>query len=144
MGGGQEWTIIENITGVDISKCLTNFAITGSMGNITELRKLDYGFAKKHAAALQLLIKPGKIKEVIGIDEVLKLGSVVGYHISHKAGDIIKNIGTSENVFMRILLVGNSKEELIDDQLYIERTLKVYDENNENLILSTVENRYNS
>ena len=144
MGGGQEWSIIKNITGVDISKCLTNFAITGSMGFVENLRKLDHGFASKHAAALQLLIKPGTIRKIHGVDNALMLKSVVSHHISHTIGDTISGIGTSDSVFMRVLLVGDSKEKLLNDQLQIEKTIKVLDKKNKNLgkDLDSLKNRF--
>jgi Carbamoylphosphate synthase large subunit (split gene in MJ) len=140
MGGGQEWKIIAHVSGVDISNCLTNFAVTGTMGNVELLRKLEW--KEKNAATLQLLLRPGTISKIEGLDEILKLDSIVGYHISHGIGDTISNLGTSDNVFMRILLVSNDSEQLILDQIYIEDKIKVIDDcKGENILLSTVKSR---
>lgn len=104
MGGAQDWRIAEAASGVNIANLLTNFAMTGSMGDINEVKKIDKAFAKKFSALLYYDLKVGTIAEIKGIEEILKLPGVVGYHQCHHIGDTIESYGTANNVAIRFIL----------------------------------------
>jgi biotin carboxylase len=111
MGGAQDWRIAEAASGVNIANLLTNFAITGSMGDNEEIKKIDHAFAKKFSALLYYDLKIGTIASIDGIDDVLKLPGIVGYHQCHKVGDTIDGYGTANNVAMRFIVSCDSFEE---------------------------------
>ena len=113
MGGAQDWRIAEAASGVNIANLLTNFAMTGSMGNQEEIKKIDRAFANKHSALLYYDLKVGTIASITGIDEVLKLPGVVGYHQCHEVGDTIDGYGTANNVAMRFIVSCTTREEFV-------------------------------
>lgn len=111
MGGAQDWRVAEAASGVNIANLLTNFAMTGSMGSTDGIKKIDRAFASKYSALLYYDLMVGTIGDVSGIDEILKLPGVVGYHQCHYVGDVIDGYGTANNVAIRFILSCDSYEE---------------------------------
>lgn len=114
MGGAQDWRVVEAACGVNIANLLTNFAITGKMGEISEIEKIDKAFAKKYSALLYYDLLVGKIGYIKGIEDVLALPGIKGYHQNHKEGDVIDSYGTAINVAMRFIVSCDTKEDFID------------------------------
>lgn len=135
MGGAQDWRIVAHITGVNISDMLTNFALTGHMGDCSALISIDHKFADKSAAMLYFLAREGVIGSILGIDRVAKLKSVIGYHLSHVEGDQIKQSGTSDHVVARFLLVCDNHEQLKNEIVTIQNHVKILDENGDDMLL---------
>ncbi len=133
MGGAQDWRIPGYITGVDISKLLTNFAITGEMGDSDFVKKIDKGFADKASALFYFDIKPGIFGKVEGIESCLNLDGVVGYHLCHQAGDEIIGYGTADNVALRFILVCDFWKELKELMFKIQDIIVVTDANGEDM-----------
>jgi len=135
MGGAQDWRIVAAISGVNISELLTNFALTGEMGECCDISKVDNKFIEKSSAMLYFLVRKGKIGKIIGMDEVLNVESVIGYHMSHVEGDIVKHNGTSDHVVMRLLMVCENRKQLKDDIINIQRKISIVDDNGEDMLL---------
>ena len=134
MGGAQDWRIVAEASGVDISKCLTNFAITGSMGNTEEIRKVDKAFANRQSALLYFDLRPGVIGEIRGIEDALKVNGVAGYHQNHYVGDEISTYGTSNNVAMRFIVSCTTKEEFVKTVHEIQKRIIIKDINGKSMI----------
>ena len=113
MGGAQDWRVVEAASGVNIADLLTNFAITGSMGNDAEIQKIDGAFVNKCSALLYYDLKIGKIGSISGVDDILKLPGIVGYHQCHSVGDVIGSYGTSNNVAIRFIVSCDTREEFL-------------------------------
>jgi biotin carboxylase len=135
LGGAQDWRIVAAITGVNISRLLTTFALTGSMGDSRIVRNIDGAFAHKSAAMLYFLVREGKIKKIHGLSEALSLGSVVGHHLSHVEGDVVRQFGTSDHVVMRILLVCDDNVQLRNNLKAIQNVIAIVDDTGDNMLL---------
>lgn len=135
MGGAQDWRIVDAITGIDVSDLLTNFAITGKMGDQSEIANIDKQFIKKSSALLYFLVNLGTIGKIIGIEEALKVNGVIGYHAPHKDGDKVVNRGTVDHVALRFLLVCDNNGMLKDTIKKIQSIIKIVDENGNDMLL---------
>ena len=135
MGGAQDWRIVANISGIDVSDLLTNFAITGEMGSKDDISKIDKSFTSRSSALLYFLVRLGKIGSIKGVEEALKVDGVIGYHIPHKEGDIITKKGTVEHVAIRFLLVCENNIELKKSMKKIQDIIKINDEQGQNMLL---------
>lgn len=135
MGGAQDWRIVDRISGVNISTLLTNFAMTGSMGDISKIRKVDKAFIRKSSAMLYFLCNLGHIDKIIGLQESARIDSVIGYHLSHEEGDEIKQFGTSDHVVVRFLMVADTKDELKRDIQKIQSFFDVLDKEGKSMLL---------
>jgi hypothetical protein len=141
MGGAQDWLIVEKIAGVNISKLMTNFALTGVMGDSNLIQKLVKKFIEKISTMFYVIVVSGKIEKISGLEYLSNYKTVIGYHLAHKEGDMVSKIGTADHVVMRILMVADNSEELISDYLSIKSKLQVLDEHGENMIIDSFDPR---
>jgi hypothetical protein len=135
MGGAQDWRIVTAITGVDISSLLTHYALYGTMGCNGGVDKLDGGFADKAACMEYFLVREGTIGKIGGLPEVTGRKSVIGYHLSHEEGDVVKYTGTSDHVVMRLLLVCDDQDALRREMDTIRDLITITDTNGEDMLL---------
>ena len=134
MGGAQDWRIVDAACGVNIANLLTNFAITGSMGDDKEISKIDMAFTKKFSALLYYDLLIGEIGSIEGIEEILKLPGVKGYHQCHKIGDKISTYGTSNNVALRFIVSCDTKDEFVKTVKQANILMKIKDIDGNNMI----------
>lgn len=134
MGGAQDWRVVEAACGVNIANLLTNFAMTGQMGNIADVSKIDRAFAKKFSALLYYDLKIGTIGKIEGVDEILKLRGVKGYHQCHKEGDVINSYGTANNVAIRFIVSCDTREEFEQTVLDAHQLIKITDTSGKDMI----------
>ena len=134
MGGAQDWRVAEAASGVNIANLLTNFAATGKMGDKAEVQKIDKAFTRKHSALLYYDLMLGTIGSISGIDEILKLAGVVGYHQCHKVGDTISSYGTSNNVAIRFIVSCDTREQFAETVRMANELIEIKDINGENMI----------
>lgn len=142
MGGAQDWRVAEAASGVNIANLLTNFAATGSMGDKEEIKKIDKAFMKKCSALLYYDLMIGTIGKISGIEEVLKLPGVVGYHQCHKEGDTIESYGTANNVAIRFIVSCDTQEQFMDTVEKANAIMKIEDINGENMIAPKYQPEY--
>lgn len=142
MGGAQDWRVAEAASGVNIANLLTHFAMTGSMGNKDEVKKIDRAFANKYSALLYYDLMVGTIGEIRGIDEILKLPGVVGYHQCHYVGDVIDGYGTANNVAIRFILSCESYEEFSDTVTKANELMVIKNSEGENMIAPKYQAKY--
>jgi hypothetical protein len=135
LGGAQQWRIEASVTGVDQSKSMTHFAMTGSMGNPESFKYVEKGFDSKVGAMLFILVGLGTIGQIRGLDEALKVDSVIGSCISHKEGDLVLDYGTSDHVLAYIHLVSDDKQKIKRDMLKIQSLVQVEDIQGQNMLL---------
>ena len=134
MGGAQDWRVVEAACGVNIANLLTDFAMTGRMGEQETVRKIDKAFLSKCSALLYYDVMEGQIDKIEGVDAVLKLPGVVGYHQCHFEGDVIKGYGTANNVCLRFVLSCKSREEFIDTVEKANKAIRILDTSGRNIV----------
>ncbi len=137
MGGAQDWRVVEAASGVNIADLLTNFAMTGSMGEQEVVKKVDHAFAKKCSALLYYDLRIGQIGSITGVEQVLQLPGVVGYHQCHEVGDVIESYGTSNNVAMRFILSCDSREQFVDTVRKANAIMDIRDVNGQSMMAPT-------
>ncbi len=130
--------LMKAVHGFDQREMLVRFALTGSEGNVDLEKEDSASFRGKWAATVWLLLKEGKIKTILGLDEVEKDSAVVAIVRRLDEGDIVRKewIGTEKQVLARLYLVCESKEELAQKITYYQNSIKVSDENGQNMLLA--------
>lgn len=136
MGGAQDWCIAAAASGIDISDCLTEFAMCGRIIDKYNLKKLDCAIANKPSALLYFDIGVGTIGYIDGITEASMLGNVVGYHMCHKVGDEIKGLGTSDNVAVRFIVSADTTLDLVKTIEKIQSIVSIKDINGDDMVIS--------
>ena len=134
MGGAQDWRVVEAACGINIANLLTNFAMTGSMGEKEKIAKIDRAFAGKFSALLYYDLMVGKIGTISGIEEVLALPGIAGYHQCHHVDDTIDGYGTANNVAIRFIVSCNTYEEYTKTVLAANEIIEIKDIDGNNMI----------
>ena len=128
---------LEKINGFDHREMLINFAITGSMYESNFAKKNDPSLSGKFAMTLLVLLKAGIITEISGWKAIKGHTHVIDYIQRFKVGDLVNQemVGTERQVFARIYVVGESREQLKQTAVFIHSTLEIYDENHNSMIV---------
>ena len=134
MGGAQDWRVAEAASGVNIANMLTKFAITGSMGNVEDIKKIDKAFANKFSALLYYDLKIGTVGTFEGVEEILKLPGVYGYHQLHHVGDVIDSYGTAINVAIRFILSCDTREQFVSTVNRAHQIIRILDTDGNDMI----------
>ncbi len=134
MGGAQDWRVVEAACGVNIANLLTNFAVTGSMGNEEEIKKIDNAFANKFSALLYYDLMIGEIGSINGVEEILNLPGIVGYHQCHNIGDKIDGYGTSNNVAIRFIVSCKTRDEFVSTVKMANSIIDIKDINGRSMV----------
>ena len=129
--------LMKAIHGFDQREMLIRFALTGSEGDVNLETDDDTHLRGKWAATLWFLLKEGKIVKIEGLKESENDPKVVANIQRLHEGDTVLHewIGNEKQVLTRMYLVCDSKIELADTLKYYMNTVKVYDENGNNLLL---------
>jgi len=129
--------IMKAIHGFDQREMLIRFALTGSEGNIDLAVTDDTNLHGKKAATLWFLLKEGKIAKIEGLEKIEADSRIVANIQRLHEGDIVlpEWIGNEKQVLTRMYLVCDSKEELAACLREYQETVKVYDEEENNMVL---------
>lgn len=130
--------LMKAIHGFDQREMLIRFALTGSEGNVNLLTDDDTYLRGKWAATLWFLLKEGKISKIIGLDKIDQDKRVVANIQRLHEGDTVLHewIGNEKQVLTRMYLVCDSKIELAETLKHYMSTVKVLDEQGNNILLN--------
>lgn len=137
--GTQEYHILEALCGYNPLKMLVDYAITGEMGK--EVAHLaDPKLGGKHAFIITFLIKPCKVGEFIGLEEVKKMDGVIKVIKNHQLGDEIPEsaTGTLNQVILRVLGAADSRSEMKELIKKIIGKIEVRSDQGNSVILPTI------
>ena len=139
VGGGQSSILLDRINGVDYVRMLISYALSGEMCSDEIFKNISFQFPNI-ACSLVLLMKDGIVNKVEGLDTILQNKDVVKYTQFFKIGEGLaaEYVGTLGQVFARIHIVSDNMEAFTKTLDDIRDNLRVYDINNNNLLLSVV------
>ena len=129
--------LMKAIHGFDQREMLIRFALTGSEGDVDLKTQDDTRLRGKWAATLWFLLKEGIIAKIDGLNQWEQDARVVANIQRLHEGDQVRPewIGNEKQVLTRMYLVCNSKLELADTLKHYMDTVKVLDENGNNMLL---------
>lgn len=139
--GGGFHLILKGANGFDHRQMLINYALTGNMGVSGFEKKNDPFLNGKAAAVVWFLLKAGTITKIEGLNEVQKNSNV--FHIVQRfqVGDIVADtdLGTERQVFLRLFLVCDNKEELKETVITLQQKVKVFDSNGNMMVIKGID-----
>ncbi len=129
--------LMKAIHGFDQREMLIRFALTGSEGDVDLQTEDDTRLRGKWAATLWFLLKEGKIAKIEGLDQWKDDARVVDNIQRLHEGDTVPRewIGNEKQVLTRMYIVCDSKLALADTLKYYQNTVKVFDENGNDMLL---------
>ncbi len=131
--------LMKAIHGFDQREMLIRYALSGSQGSIDILKADDPYFRGKSAATLWFLLREGTIAKIEGLEDVENDSRIaaniqrlyVGNHVDASW------IGTERQVLTRLYIVCDNKKELAQTIKEYQSKVKVYDENNDDMLLNS-------
>jgi len=139
--GGAPNYQIQAITGYNQLEMLIRFALTGSGGDFDLEKCDDPYFRGKSAATLWLILKTGVISRIEGLEGIADDPKVVRLVQRFTEGEEVLDeyIGSEWQVFAKLFLVCDSKEELAKTSKHYINTIKVYDTDGNNMLLKALD-----
>ena len=134
LNGAQEHMIISKVSGIDAKKLYINLALNGKVADV-DLESLSNPKPKQISCKLSPLVKPGKIKQIAGIEEIKKLADVVSVNPSYEEGDEVTGKGTLKQIVCRFFIVSENKSDLIHTINQIYDMFKVRDSDGNNMLI---------
>lgn len=136
-----EYKILKQICDYDPLEMLIYFSLTGEMSSQNVGRKVDPYLGGKYAYNVSCLSAPGTIKEIRGIEEVLKMPGVIDAVIAHYPGEVItENMkGLLAQITVRIIGTVNGEKELYKVMKKIENTIRIISLEGNDMMLPGIE-----
>ncbi len=130
--------LMNAIHGFDQREMLIRFALTGSEGDVDLEKDDDTRLRGKWAATLWFLLRKGKIYNIVGLDEADSDNRIVANVQRLHEGDVVlpEWVGTEKQVLTRLYIVCDIKEELAKTLKHYMDTVKVIDEDGNNMVLN--------
>lgn len=137
LGGMKHHEFVRRENGLDLLKMHINYALTGNFSG-WDLKLVDNARFKKSYCMLHLLTKSGTIKEIHGVEDIKKRPEVFDYLQMQELGDVIESSGTVFQIFAKVSIEADNKQELFEVISYIQNKVVVLNENRENILLTTI------
>ena len=132
-GGSLTYYPVEYRTGINQLKLQVDYAL--SVRDKSIISK-TYKSPNDVYMVLPVHVKPGKIAKIEGIEEIKKSSYFYQIVYVHYIGDEIQDWGSAQQVFAYIHYLANNRKEVEFFAKYIINTLKVYDEDGNNMIFN--------
>ena len=128
MGGGTKYCLIEYMTGINIMKKYVDFILTGN-ARLPMVKKSEMSYR-----LIYLYSNNGTIKKLEGFREIVLSKIAEEVFLYKKENDRIFQKLTSSDRIAGILVSGKSQDEIDNKLKIILQSVRVLDENNNNMI----------
>ncbi len=136
--GSDFENLYKQVYDIDIMKMLVEFAFTGKISNAV-LPEDGYRINGNAIALLFTTVKPGKITEILGMDEIMALSDVVANFPKYYVGDTVPAVYNVNQRFNEMDIISDSVVSLRNTIEFIYKNLKVLDSNGDNLLFAEMD-----
>lgn len=134
---GSDFDIVtKEITGFDSMKSFVYFALTGDVKSCFGNPINAYQYNHSICLILSIAVKPGKISSFKGFDCLAKDSRIFSAEKRVNINDIIPASGDIRQRVAEFVAHLSHRQDLRDFQSYIYENLKIYNQNNEDMIIS--------
>ena len=122
------------ITNIDIPKILVEFALTGEIKKEYAI-KFKQAKLNKPSAMILPCLKPGKIADIRGYEELKNNKNIISMYKAYNIGDIVPNTKNIRQRFGELCIMGNNIEEVKNTISTLFEKLEVLDDNGESMLI---------
>ena len=122
------------ITGIDIPKMLIEFALTGKIAE-NWANKIKNATFNKQAAMILPCLKPGKIAEIKGYDQLKNNKKFVSFSKAYSVGETVSETHDVRQRFGEFCIVCDTINEMKETIDKLFRDLKVIDTDGNNMLI---------
>lgn len=136
LSGGLVYKMFQATCGFSDMEMMIRHALGEPFATKEEIEKITPYFNGYYTGSINIPLREGKLKKISGIQEVKKDSSVINLLQYYNEGDEIsaEKIGNLAQHFCRISLITKSKKEFIKKINWIQNTLKLKDEQGNDMI----------
>lgn len=132
--GGEYERLARQATGIDLMELLVTFALTGEMqkGVVPQ----DYcKLGGKYLIQLDPNLRTGKIGTIRGLEQIRENPCVLYISQRYAEGDLVPEANDLRQRFAEFAILSDSLEQEVENIRFVQNTLKILDENGENMIV---------
>ena len=138
MGGEQFYVFAERLNGISSLEMMIEFALTGEMNSYDAKMQDNYKFSK-YCCNYYIPLKPGRISKIEGLEEVNAMPQLLQNRQFKFIGDEISSTSSLDRVIFRLHVMDETKEAFANTLCKISDTLKVLDENGNDMQLQKLD-----
>jgi len=124
MGGGRSYIFTDKLNNVSALDMMIEFSVTGQSSG-TNLKRDDNPVFSKACCNYYVPLKPGKIAQILGLDEVKAMPQVLDIAVCHDVGDEIARTNSLDCVLYRMHVMDDNAEALARTLNKISTTLRI-------------------
>lgn len=136
-GGSLTYYPVKYFTGIDQLDLLIDSSVSGKDVSKPDIRKPVE--TSKNYCILPIHIKPGTITDIVGSDNLLSKEDIYAVVPVHFVGDVIEEWGSAQQVYAYLHILYKDKDDLTASIKSAFETLKVLDENGDNMIHTIID-----
>lgn len=129
----MEYHFVDYFNHFNPLKMMISYALTGSMGK--EVQSQNKPVFSGRGCEVALLLKPGRIEKIIGVDEVRSWTETIHMIQFYYEGNVIEETGSLDQNFARIKLVAENESILKQLIQKLYNTISVLDNNRREMLI---------
>lgn len=138
MGGEQFYVFAEKLNEISSLELMIEFALTGKMTLYDVKTQDNYKFSK-YCCNYYVPLKPGKICSIEGVDEINAMPQLLQNRQFKFVGDEISATSSLDRVIFRLHVMDDTKEAFANTLCKISDTIKILDENGNDMQLQKLD-----
>lgn len=139
LDGTMAYHLTEHINGANVLDRMIRYSLTGSMGNDIEIVQSEKPGFDRIGFQLPILLTKGKIANIVGMDEVAAMESVVFINTRMQIGDICDKAADFSQIFCRIHMCFDDANKLAETIEKIYSTVDVLDEKGNSMVIGSLD-----
>lgn len=136
--GEQHYRMVERQAGVSLSRFMISLAL-GEDVSAYDTPQLDDTSFRFPSVNYALLLRPGTVGCIEGLERVYQIDEVISYNLTHANGDIIQASGNYSHMLIRINMVARDLAALRRAIGDVNEFVRVTDENGEDMLITRFE-----
>lgn len=133
--GEQHYRLVEKQKGIKLARFMIKLALGEEVTEFETDKLKDTSFIYP-SVNLAVVLKPGKIKEIKGLEKVYKIEEVISYNLTHSDGDSIKSSGDYSHMLIRVNMVAKDFKSLKKAINKVKEYITVTSSEGENMVVS--------
>ncbi len=131
--GEQHYRLVEKQHGVSIAQMMIKHALGEDISDYDTSLLDDDSFIKP-SINLAVVLNPGVIKEIIGLEQVYRIDEVISYNLTHKETDEVSASGDYSHMLIRVNMVAQSYRKLCEAVKKVAEYISVTSVNGDDML----------
>ena len=131
--GEQHYRLVLKQQGINLAKMMIKCALGEDISEY-KTEKISDEYFVFPSINLALILNPGKISYISGLEKVYKINEVISYNLTHYDNDVIKPSGDYSHMLIRINMVAKDYKELCRAVKEVDDFVSVTSDNGEDML----------